>query len=156
MPRSRAGDRCSLPMVGAIWGAFCAVHTVRPEPRTQTTGTTTVTNRVFGPTAAGVTLVALLACGASEGAQQSFATGQNIAPAYEGWEQNEDGSFNLLFGYMNRNWEEVFDIPIGPENNLDPEGRTTVNRPIFSRDGIALSFESASRPISGTMRLSGR
>ena len=95
---------------------------VRPEPRTQTTGTTTVTNRVFGPTAAGVTLVALLACGASAGAQQSFATGQNIAPAYEGWEQNEDGSFNLLFGYMNRNWEEVFGIPIGPENNLEPGG----------------------------------
>ena len=55
-------------------------------------------------------------------AQQSFATGQNISPAYEGWEQNEDGSFNLVFGYMNRNWEEELDVPIGPENGIEPGG----------------------------------
>jgi hypothetical protein len=55
-------------------------------------------------------------------AQQSFATGQNIAPAYEGWEQNEDGSFNLVFGYMNRNWEQVVDVPVGPDNAIEPGG----------------------------------
>jgi len=55
-------------------------------------------------------------------AQQSFATGQNIAPAYEGWEKNADGSFDLVFGYMNRNWEEVLDIPIGPDNTIEPGG----------------------------------
>jgi hypothetical protein len=53
-------------------------------------------------------------------AQQSFATGQNIAPAYEGWERNPDGSFNLVFGYMNRNWGEVVDVPIGPGNTIEP------------------------------------
>ena len=42
-------------------------------------------------------------------AQESFSSGQNIAPVYEGWEQNTDGSFNLVFGYMNRNWEEEID-----------------------------------------------
>ena len=57
------------------------------------------------------------------GAQQSFATGQNIAPAYEGWQENADGSFDLVFGYMNRNWEEVLDVPIGPDNNIEPGGR---------------------------------
>ena len=45
---------------------------------------------------------------------------QNIAPAYEGWEQNPDGSFNLLFGYLNRNWDEELDVPIGPENRIEP------------------------------------
>ena len=55
-------------------------------------------------------------------AQRSFATGQNIAPAYEGWEQNPDGSFNLVFGYMNRNWEEEIDVPIGPDNTIEPGG----------------------------------
>ena len=30
----------------------------------------------------------------------------NIAPVYEGFETNDDGSFNLLFGYYNRDWEE--------------------------------------------------
>ena len=56
----------------------------------------------------------------SVGAQLSYTRGQNISPGYEGWEQNEDGSFNFLFGYMNRNWLEELDVPIGPDNMLSP------------------------------------
>jgi hypothetical protein len=56
------------------------------------------------------------------GAQESFTHGQNIAPVYEGWEQNADGSFNLVFGYMNRNWEEEIDVPLGPGNTIEPGG----------------------------------
>ena len=55
-------------------------------------------------------------------AQRSFATGQSMSPAYEGWEQNPDGSYNLVFGYMNRNWEEELDIPIGSNNRIGPGG----------------------------------
>jgi hypothetical protein len=55
-------------------------------------------------------------------AQTSYSRGQNIAPAYEGWEQNADGSRNILFGYMNRNWDEEIDMPVGPENNIEPGG----------------------------------
>ncbi len=55
-------------------------------------------------------------------AQLSYSRGQTASPAYEGWERNADGSFNLLFGYMNSNWEEEFDVPIGPENNIEPGG----------------------------------
>jgi hypothetical protein len=55
-------------------------------------------------------------------AQESFSTGQNIAPAYEGWEKNADGSFNLVFGYFNRNWEEQIEAPIGPANTIEPGG----------------------------------
>ena len=55
-------------------------------------------------------------------AQVASATGQNIAPVYEGWERNPDGSFNLLFGYFNRNWEEEIDLPIGPDNYIEPGG----------------------------------
>ena len=55
-------------------------------------------------------------------AQQGFSSGQTIAPAYEGWEQNADGSFNLVFGYMNRNWEEMIDVPVGPDNSIEPGG----------------------------------
>ena len=65
---------------------------------------------------------AALAGAPSAHAQQSFATGQNIAPAYEGWEPNVDGSFNLVFGYMNRNWEEMIDVPVGPDNSIEPGG----------------------------------
>jgi hypothetical protein len=49
-------------------------------------------------------------------------TGQNIAPVYEGWEQNSDGSFNLVFGYFNRNWVEEIHLPVGPNNNIEPGG----------------------------------
>jgi len=55
------------------------------------------------------------------GAQSfSYSSGQNVSPAFEGWEKNPDGSFNLLFGYMNRNWEEEINVPVGPDNNIGP------------------------------------
>ena len=43
----------------------------------------------------------------------------SIAPAYEGWERNDDGSFNLVFGYMNRSWEPL-EVPIGLDNRIEP------------------------------------
>ena len=49
------------------------------------------------------------------GAQSlSYTKGQNISPAYEGWELAADGTKYFLFGYMNRNWEEEIDVPVGP------------------------------------------
>ncbi len=71
---------------------------------------------------AGLALLIALAVGQDARAQQSFATGQSISPAYEGWVQNEDGSFDLVFGYMNRNWEQVVSVPVGPENTIEPGG----------------------------------
>ena len=59
---------------------------------------------------------------AQSSGQGAVASGQNIAPVYEGWEPNPDGSFNLVFGYLNRNWEEEIDLPIGPGNTVDPGG----------------------------------
>jgi len=35
---------------------------------------------------------------------------------------NDDGSFTLYFGYMNSNWQEEFDVPIGAENKIEPGG----------------------------------
>ena len=55
-------------------------------------------------------------------AQIASPRGQNVAPAFEGWQENEDGSFNLLFGYFNRNWAEELNVPIGPRNNIEPGG----------------------------------
>ena len=48
--------------------------------------------------------------------------GQGVAPVYEGYDVNPDGSFNMWFGYMNRNYEEELDIPPGPNNHFDPGG----------------------------------
>jgi len=51
-----------------------------------------------------------------------YARGQNVVPVFEGWVPNEDGTFSLLFGYFNRNWEEDVFIPVGPNNHIDPGG----------------------------------
>jgi hypothetical protein len=65
----------------------------------------------------------VLGAGVAQGsAQQRYLVGQEVVPSYEGWEHNADGSFNLLFGTMNRNWGEELDIPIGPANNIEPGG----------------------------------
>lgn len=47
-------------------------------------------------------------------------SGQAVAPVYEGYDVNPDGSFNMWFGYMNRNYEEEPDIPVGPDNSFQP------------------------------------
>jgi hypothetical protein len=74
-----------------------------------------VTGRILA-----ASLAALLAV---EGASAQDATGrfyslkgQIVSPAYEGWFPNDDGTFTLYFGYFNSNWEEEFDLPVGPEN----------------------------------------
>ncbi len=52
----------------------------------------------------------------------TYSRGQNVAPAYEGWEQAPDGTKYFLFGYMNRNWEEEIDVPVGPDNGFSVGG----------------------------------
>ena len=55
-------------------------------------------------------------------AQPGREHGQSITPVYEGYVQKPDGSFDLLFGYLNRNWVEQPVVEIGPDNFLDPGG----------------------------------
>ena len=66
--------------------------------------------------------VLALAVGAHPAAAQglTYSSGQSISPAFEGWQQNPDGSFNLVFGYMNRNWEERPDVPVSDDNMFSP------------------------------------
>lgn len=47
-------------------------------------------------------------------------SGQPVAPVFEGWYENEDGTFSLVFGYHNLNTEEAVDIPLGPANFIEP------------------------------------
>jgi hypothetical protein len=58
------------------------------------------------------------------GAQTRFtySSGQSVSPAYEGWMPNDDGSFTMYFGYMNSNWLQEFDVPVGPDNSIEPGG----------------------------------
>jgi hypothetical protein len=50
----------------------------------------------------------------------TYSSGQTVSPAYEGFEVNPDGSYNMIFGYMNRNWLEEPDVPVGEDNFFSP------------------------------------
>jgi hypothetical protein len=74
-------------------------------------------------------LMAAVAMTASLGAQNAAQlvnlrhwSGQAVAPVYEGFDINPDGSFNMWFGYMNRNYEEGVDLPVGADNAFEPGG----------------------------------
>jgi len=49
-----------------------------------------------------------------------FKSGQAVVPIYEGWERVPDGSFNMVFGYLNRNHVEELSIPVGAQNGFEP------------------------------------
>ncbi|MCH8253983.1 MAG: hypothetical protein IID06_01425 [Gemmatimonadetes bacterium] len=73
----------------------------------------------------GVVIALVIAGGILPGAAQLplapvSASGQTVTPAFEGWYENPDGTYSLSFGYFNRNSEEVLEIPIGPNNFIEP------------------------------------
>ena len=60
--------------------------------------------------------------------QLKYDSGQNVAPVYEGWTRNADGTFDMVFGYMNRNHVEEPIVAVGPNNMFepgDPRSRST-------------------------------
>lgn len=72
-----------------------------------------------------------VAFAAGTGAQQQqieidnnfkYNSGQDVQPIFEGWSRNPDGSFNMHFGYLNRNWVQHLSIPPGPNNSVEPGG----------------------------------
>jgi hypothetical protein len=62
--------------------------------------------------------------------QMRYWSGLNVVPVFEGWERNADGSFSMVFGYYNRNFEETLDIPIGSDNSIEP-GKPDQGQPTF-------------------------
>jgi hypothetical protein len=48
--------------------------------------------------------------------------GSSVTGAYEGWFYGKDGNTYALVGYFNRNTKQEFDIPIGPNNRIEPGG----------------------------------
>src|ERR1700722_15481973 len=79
---------------------------------------------LFAAGAVAVCLLQVIAASAQTQAQPLTLgrhwTGQSVDPAYEGYDTNPDGSFNMWFGYLNRNYEEAPDIPVGPNNSFSP------------------------------------
>ena len=77
---------------------------------------------------AGGLLVLMLALGAEVYGQQVQRlplaprppSGEPVAPFFEGWYRNTGGTFTFSFGYFNLNLNESLDVPLGPDNFIEP------------------------------------
>src|SRR4051812_39660647 len=106
--------------------------------------------------------IVVYALSAVAAGQTGFRSGQDITPAFDGWEENSDGTFNLVFGYFNRNWDEELDIPIGPGNSLEPgapdQGQPTHffprrNRYVFR---VKVPKDFGNKELTWTLTASGK
>jgi len=88
----------------------------------------TVLNRARTKFAAAICLLFLMSNQSSAQFLPYYESGQGLSPAYEGWVANEDGSYTMLFGYMNENWEEEVDVPVGTNNFFSP-GEADLGQP---------------------------
>ena len=77
--------------------------------------------------AAQILLAVQAAAGVSLNAQQRRLPlapirpgGDEVAPFFEGWYRNDDGTFTLSFGFFNLNGEQILDIPLGSDNFIEP------------------------------------
>lgn len=70
--------------------------------------------------AAVAALAVLAAAVAPADGQLRYSTGQNVGPVFEGWMRQADGSTSFVFGYLNRNHEQLLDVPIGADNRCEP------------------------------------
>ena len=65
-------------------------------------------------------LVAALAVADVASGQTRWNSGQNVQPVFEGWKRNPDGMFSMVFGYLNRNYQEQPHVPVGSHNYFEP------------------------------------
>jgi hypothetical protein len=86
--------------------------------------------KILSPGTRVASLVALLlAAGVVASGQQPMLPsepprgfGASITGAFEGWFQNPDGTYSFLVGYLNRNRARAADVPVGPNNRIEPGG----------------------------------
>ena len=89
-------------------------------------------------------------------------SGQGVAPSFEGWFPNPDGSFSILLGYYNRNQQQEVDIPLGADNRIEPggpdQGQPTHFLPgrqwgVFT---ITVPKDFGDRKLTWTLKLNGQ
>lgn len=61
-------------------------------------------------------------------------SGQSVTAAFEGWFPNDNGTFSILFGYLNRNAKQELDIPIGSGNKMEASGYTGSDHSVSNQD----------------------
>ena len=53
------------------------------------------------------------------GVPKQYFAGQGVSPVYEGWYRDGD-SLYLSYGYLNLNKQQVVNVPVGPDNKVEP------------------------------------
>ena len=67
------------------------------------------------------------------------ATGNFVAPYFDGFYRNEDGTYTLSFGFLNRNDEDLIEIALGPDNFIEPaefDGGQPTSFPVVQYSGF--------------------
>ena len=67
------------------------------------------------------------------------ATGNFVAPYFDGFHKNEDGTYTLSFGFLNRNDEDLIEIALGPDNFIEPaafDGAQPTSFPVVQYGGF--------------------
>ncbi len=78
--------------------------------------------KVWGLTAALLIASSAVAWAQTLPVEPARETGSSVTGGFEGWFKNPDGTFGLLLGYYNRNQMQEVEIPIGPNNRIEPGG----------------------------------
>ena len=74
--------------------------------------------------------------------------GTSVTGAFEGWFPAPDGTRYFLIGYLNRNSSQAVDVPIGPNNHIDPGGPDIGSPHTSFRAGTGACSPSRCRLIS--------
>ncbi len=111
--------------------------------------------------------LAMLAAGPLAAVQQiplppRSTTGLTVTPAFEGWYQNDDGTYSLSFGYFNRNSDEIIEIPVGPDNMLGSAGLPQ-NQPTRFEEGrhwgtfaVRVPGDFGDQEVTWTLKVNGQ
>ena len=89
-------------------------------------------------------------------------SGQSVVPYFEGWIRNADGTFDMVFGYFNRNYVQEFAIAAGPHNKVEPgamdQGQPTYFLPRRQRYvyRVRVPADFADKEVVWTITANGR
>ena len=72
-------------------------------------------------------------------------TGDSVQPVFDGWQRNAGRDHRMWFGYLNRNRQEIVDVPVGPANQFQHPGGSAGSRRTSTRGGIN-TFSKSSLP----------